>query len=57
MQALPKPRRNRDRFTLPIPLYGDSAILILPKDMTEQEAQKITRVVLAYAKITPHNAT
>ena len=52
---LPKPRRSRERFVVPVPLYGDNAQLLLPKDMTEAEALKIANVVLAYAKITPFN--
>jgi hypothetical protein len=53
---LPKPRRFRNRFLVPVPLYGDNAQLLLPEDMTEAEARKIAAVVLAYARITPFNA-
>lgn len=52
---LPKPRRNRDRFLVPIALYGECAQLLIPEDMTEAEARKIANVVLAYAKVTPFN--
>jgi hypothetical protein len=53
---LPRPRRERERFLVPVPIYGDAAQLLLPKDMTEQEARKIANVVLALGKITPFNA-
>lgn len=56
VRLLPKPARNRDRFLVPVPLYGDGAQLLLPNDMTEAEAQKIARVVLAFAQITCRNA-
>ena len=54
---LPKPQNARDRFVVPVPLYGDAARLCLPVDMTEAEARKIARVVLAYAKVTARNAS
>jgi hypothetical protein len=47
----------RDRFIVPVPLYGDNAQLLLPRDMTEAEARKIANVVLAYGKITPFSAS
>lgn len=56
IRLLPKPPRDRDRFLVPVPLYGDNAQLLLPVDMTEAEARKIANVVLAFGKITPHNA-
>lgn len=56
MQMLPKPARHRERFIVPIPLYGDAAQLLIPRDMTDAEARKIANVVLAYAAITSRNA-
>jgi hypothetical protein len=53
---LPKPSRYRDRFLVPVPLYGDNARLLLPVDMTEAEARKLANVILAYGKLTPFNA-
>lgn len=56
MLTLPKPKRTRRRFLIPVALYGDNAQLLLPEDMTEAEARKIANVVLAYGKITPFNS-
>lgn len=53
---LPKPARRRDRFLVPVALYGTSAQLLIPDDMTFMEAQKIAAVVLAYAGVTAFNA-
>lgn len=53
MLLLEKPRRDRRAFLVPVPLYGRVAQLFLPVDMTEAEAQKLSAVILAYAKITP----
>ena len=53
MESLPKPRRDRKRFLVPVPLYGAPALLRLPENMTEAEARKIADVVIAYGKITP----
>ena len=55
-RLLPKPRYYRDRFLVPVPLYGDAARLLLPCDMTEVEARKIANVVLAFAGVTAFNA-
>lgn len=54
LPLLPAPRYGRNRFVIPIPLYGECARVLIPYDMTEAEARKIANVVLAYAKITPH---
>ncbi len=56
VQLLPKPPRERERFLVPIALYGTRAHLLLPRDMTEAEARKIANVVLAFGKITPFNS-
>lgn len=52
---LPKPKNYRNRFVVPVPLYGDCAQLLLPCDMTEAEARKLANVILAYGKLTPFN--
>lgn len=52
---LPPPRYRRPRFLVPVPLYGDNAQLLLPRDMTDAEARKIARIVLAYAGVTTTN--
>lgn len=57
VKLLPKPARYRERFLVPVPLYGDNAQLLLPCDMTEAEARKLSNVILAYAGITPFCAT
>lgn len=49
---LSSPRQRQRRVLIPIPLYRCHAMLSLPRDMTEQEAQKIAAVVLAYASCT-----
>lgn len=54
-RLLPKPPRHRDTFHVPVPMYGHSTRLLLPCDMTLAEAEKIARVVLAYAGVTAFN--
>lgn len=53
--ALPKPPRDRERFILPVPMYGGEARLQLHRDMTEAEARKLANVILAYADLTTRN--
>lgn len=55
MLLLPKPK-HRPRFLVPVALYGGPAQLMLPEDMTHQEAVKLAAVIMAYAAITPFNA-
>ena len=52
---LPAPRRCRERFAFPVPLYGDDAVLYLPRDMTAAEAAKIARAVIAMGACTSYH--
>lgn len=54
-RLLPAPARDRDRFLVPVPLYGSSAQLLLPRDMTQAEARKLANVILAYGDLTAFN--
>lgn len=49
-KLLPRPPRDRAKFCLRVSVYRGLVTMFLPCDMTEAEAKKLARVILAYGR-------